>query len=127
MIYLSESPLDRDLLNHWRQEDKLFIQTKACGEVEDRIQRQILVIVVGHSGSGKTAIIQHISLKYRRQGWFVKPVKVLTEIVAAYLSNNIPENKTLFILNDPIGKESFDEIAYSSWEKHSEHIELRRF
>lgn len=30
------------------------------------------------------------------------------------------QNKTLFVLNDPIGKESVDEIAYDAWRQHEE-------
>lgn len=34
-------------------------------------------------------------------------------------------NKTLFVLNDPIGKESFDEIAYDAWIQREEKLTAR--
>lgn len=100
----------------------MFIPTKACEEVESLINTQNLVIVVGQSGSGKSAIIQHIALKYRSQGWAVKPVTRVDKIIKDYESNNILPNKTLFVINDPIGKESFDEIAFASWKENDLHL-----
>lgn len=100
----------------------MFISTKACDEVKKLANTQNLVIVAGHSGSGKSAIIQHIALKYRDQGWVVKPVTEVTNIITAHLLNHELKNKTLFVLDDPIGKESFDEIAYNFWKKNEEHL-----
>lgn len=100
----------------------MFIPTKACEEVESLINTQNLVIVVGQSGSGKSAIIQHIALKYRSQGWTVKPVTRVDKILEAYESNNILPNKTLFVINDPIGKDSFDEMAFASWKENDLHL-----
>lgn len=100
----------------------MFIPTTACKEVESLINKQNLVIVVGHSGSEKSAIIQHIALKYRSQGWAVKPVTRVDKILEAYESNNILPKKTLFVINDPIGKESFDEMAFASRKKYDSHL-----
>ncbi|XP_065935402.1 uncharacterized protein [Magallana gigas] len=111
-----ESAFDQAVFEQWQQDNYLFVSTNACKEVEKLIKRQNLVIVAGHSGSGKSAIIQHIALKYRSQGWIVRPVNDVAKIVDAYLL----QSKILFILNDPIGKESFDEMAYSSWRKHED-------
>lgn len=116
---LSESSLDLAIFDFWQEENVMFIPTKACEEVESLINNQNLVIVVGHSGSGKSAIIQHIALKYRSQGWTVKPVTEVDEILKAY---NILQHKTLFVINDPIGKESFDEMAFASWKKYDSHL-----
>lgn len=74
----------------------------------------------GHSGSGKKAIIKNIALKYRSQCWFVHSVNKVTDIIDAFQLNSVLENQTLFVLNDPIGKESFDEKAYAPWKKHEE-------
>ena len=81
-----------------------------------------MVIVIGHSGSGKSAIIQHIALKYRKEGWDVKPVDIVKEIKESYESGSFKEGKTLFVLNDPIGKDSFDDIEYQNWKKFEKTI-----
>lgn len=49
--------------------------------------------MTGHSGSGKSAIIQHIALKYRERGWSVKPIKGVEDIVNAFPSNETDEKK----------------------------------
>ncbi|XP_052703942.1 uncharacterized protein LOC128180116 isoform X2 [Crassostrea angulata] len=72
---LKESRIEKAIFDQWKQDEVCFILTKACEEVEKLIINRNLVIVAGHSGSGKSAIIQHIALKYREQGWTVKRVK----------------------------------------------------
>lgn len=43
------------------------------------------MIVAGHSGYGKSTIIKHIALEYRRQGWVVKLVTEVTEIICIFV------------------------------------------
>lgn len=117
-FFLLDLELEKHIFENWEQEDTTFIPTTALEEVEDKIKCQNLVIVLGSSGSGKSAIIQHIALEYRRLRWIVKPVKGVNEICKAFLSANILGNKTIFVLNDPIGKESLDEIRYHSWQTY---------
>lgn len=104
----------------WQEDDKLFISTKACEEVEKRINNQNFVIVTGNSGSGKSAIIQHIALKYRSRGWNVKMVYEVAEFLNVINAGRSQLQKTLFVVNDPIGKESIDELPFSLWRKHEE-------
>lgn len=109
------------MFHYWQKEDVMFIPTTACRAVERLIEKQNLVIVVGQSGSGKSAIIQHIALRYRYECWVVKPVTGVDKIIEAYESNNILP-KTLFVINDPIGKESFDINAFYTWTKYDSHL-----
>lgn len=69
--------------------------------------------MAGHSGSGKSAIIQHIALKYKEQGWTLRRVKMVKDIVDDCYSSRFQKNKTFFVLNDSLGKEAFDEILNS--------------
>lgn len=85
-------------------------------------ENQNIVIVAGHSGYGKSAIIQHIALQYREQGWTVKPVYKVEEIVYALSEEEMLKSKFLFVFNDPIGKESFDEMLYQSWMMHEQKL-----
>ena len=82
------------------------------------------VIVTGHSGSGKSAIIQHISLKYRKTGWAVKPVENIEQIIKAYESKDFEENMTLFVINDPIGNEVFEDSLHRTWKNYEKTITL---
>lgn len=112
-----ESQQHQAVFEDWEQINSKCIQTKACTKVESLIQKENLVIVVGHSGSGKSAIIQHIALKYRRQGWVVKKANEVKDVIDDFKSNNVLKNQTLVVLNDPIKKETFDEQEHKSWKK----------
>nr|XP_034330656.1 uncharacterized protein LOC105344498 isoform X23 [Crassostrea gigas]XP_034330657.1 uncharacterized protein LOC105344498 isoform X23 [Crassostrea gigas] len=119
---LKESQMEKSIFDQWEQDESCFISTNACEEVEKIIKSRNLVIVGGHSGSGKSAIIQHIALKYRKQGWTVRRVTEVKEIVNEYSSSRFQKNKTICVFNDPLGKESFDEILNNSWQRYEEEI-----
>ncbi|XP_065925460.1 uncharacterized protein [Magallana gigas] len=117
-----ESPVDRAIFMQWQDDNRQFVSTRACKEVEKLIKSQNLVVVTGNSGSGKSAIIHHIALCFRSQGWKVKPVYNVKEIADTYSSVDGSQSRLLFVFNDPIGNESFDEIAYNSWKEHDERL-----
>lgn len=83
--------------------------------MKKRIKSQNLVVVSGDSGSGKSAIIQHIALKYKKKRWSVKPLSDVQELVYTYLKGKRLKKNTLLVLNDPFGKESLDKIVYNLW------------
>nr|XP_034308583.1 ankyrin-3 isoform X2 [Crassostrea gigas] len=116
--------IEKDLFDQWKHEDLCFISTMASTAVEKIIKTKNLVIVTGHSGSGKSAIIQHIALKYREQGWRVKRVKKIQDIMDEYSSSRFEKDKTICVFNDPFGKESFDEILNNSWQTYEEELKL---
>nr|XP_034330481.1 uncharacterized protein LOC105323896 [Crassostrea gigas] len=119
-----ESRIEKAIFDQWKQDDIDFISTKACKEVEKNIKSRNLVIVAGHSGSGKSAIIQHISLQYREQDWTVRRIKKVEDIVDEYSSRRFQKNKTICVFNDPLGKEYFDEILNNSLQTYEEEIKL---
>lgn len=114
------------IIEQWVQENERFISTNACREVEKYFASHNLVIVAGHSGSGKSAIIQHIALNNRSQGFNVKPIDSVNEVIKLIFLNEVSEKqmRTVYVLNDPIGKGSFDEIAFNEWRKHEEKIKI---
>lgn len=120
--FVHESKVEKNIFEQWQNENKFFIQTKACKEVEKIIKNQNLVIVGGHSGSGKSAIIQHIALKYRGLGWIVIPIYKVQEIINVFNKKIELSNETLFVFNDPIGKDTFDDIKFNEWEKNEERL-----
>lgn len=99
-----------EIFELWQQENTMFIPTKASKAVEKITETTNLVIVTGNSGSGKSAIIQHIALKYRERGWNVKPVNEVNEIIKGK-----PTESKMILFDDSIGKEFLDEISYNSW------------
>lgn len=78
------------------------------------------MIVTGHSGSGKSAIIQHIALTYRSNEWIVKPIDNVDEFFKEFSTGKMMIKKTLFVFHDPIGKAYIDEIAYNRWQTREE-------
>lgn len=84
-----------------------------------------MVIVTGKPGTGKSAIVQHIALKYRKKGWTVKPVKRVEEIVNAISIVKGYKDKLFFVFNDPLGKQSIDIILYHSWKNGFETLASR--
>lgn len=73
------------------------------------------------TGSGKSAIVHQSALKYKRQGWNIKPVRSVMEMMQTMNSpSNTMKSKVLLVFNDPIGKESFEEMEYTTWKKYEE-------
>lgn len=122
LLFLSESQAEELLFDQWREEDKRFITTEACKQVENKIKSHNVVVVTGHSGSGKSAIVQHIALKYKNKGWIVKFVTRYDKIFEACTisENHSNNNNILFVMNDPIGKTIFNECLYQLWEGNKE-------
>nr|XP_022300220.1 uncharacterized protein LOC111108540 isoform X2 [Crassostrea virginica] len=112
---LQETEYEKSIFSQWQEDDDFFVSTKAAKNVGKMVETNNLVLVTGHSGSGKSAIIQHIALQYRGHGWIVKPVYSFKEINDAYKSENFDKGSHIFVFNDPIGKESYDEMSYNEW------------
>ena len=117
-VLFTEKVAEKDIFEQWENVDNTFVETKATEKIKLMIETKNLVIVTGFSGSGKSAIIQHIALDYRKKGWVIRPVDAIEEIKDDYNSESFKENKTIFVFNDPIGKEVFDDILYCFWKKY---------
>lgn len=73
-------------------------------------------------GSGKTSIVNHIALIYEQMGWQVYPIDEAREIKQCV---NLRDNmQMIFIFNDPIGKQSLDEIAYYYWNRLEDFLKM---
>lgn len=122
IIFILESLPDKATFDQWEKDDIYFVSTRASKKVEKMTENQNIVIVAGNSGYGKSAIIQHIALQYREQGWTVEPVNKVEEILYAFSEEEMLRSKVLFVFNDPIGKESFDKMLYQSWKELEEKL-----
>lgn len=99
-LFCTASCLDLEVIKQWQEEDKQFVETKASKEVERLIKCQNIVMVTGHTGSGKSAILHHVALKYRSQGWNVKQVRKVNGMIEMFDSSKIDIDRgTLFVLN----------------------------
>lgn len=86
------------------------------------MQNQNFVIVTGRPGSGKSAIIKHIALKYFDRGWIVKPVKMADEMFEICQTGKWSKYTVLFVLDDQIGKDSLNDIMYKIWDINTEKL-----
>lgn len=125
LVLSTEFSLNQVTLKQWQEDNKLFVERNASKEVERLLDSQNMVIVTGHPGSGKSEIVHHVALKLRKQGWNVKvihTVRVMIQIINSFTRGL--NDKTIFVLNDPIGKDSFDEIEYTIWRKYEESLKV---
>lgn len=67
LLFLSESQAEEFLFDQWREEDKRFIITRACKQVENKIESHNVVVVTGHLGSEnqRSCNTLHLSTKIR--------------------------------------------------------------
>lgn len=114
-------PFQKQQICQWKKENGAFLSTQACKEVEQRIIRQSVVLVIGHPGTGKSAIIQHIALQYkkcRREKWTLKPLQSIMDFKKAYSD----KTKTIFVINDPFGKDAIKTEECEFWHSYEQVI-----
>ena len=116
---------DISTFEFWEREDEHFKPTRVSEKVERMLKTGNIVIVVGLFETGKSLIIPHIGLKYREDSWLVKQVDTLNEILEIAEEEKFVKEKTLFVLNDPIGQWKIDDASYRYWRLHEE--TLQRF
>ncbi|XP_062604984.1 uncharacterized protein LOC134266774 isoform X2 [Saccostrea cucullata] len=109
--------LIEEKLESWEEEDQVFVETKSSTAVEKFIKEHPCVVVVGHPGSGKSAIIHHIALKMRKEGFSVIPIHRPGEITTYHNR----KNPQVFVTDDPCGEYTVNEHVYE-WAKYSEDI-----
>lgn len=121
VFFLSASPFQKEQICQWKRENSDFFSTKACEEVQHRIKSQRVIIVIGHPGTGKSAIIQHIALHYktnRKENWTLKPLQSIMDFKEAYSD----KTRTIFVINDPFGKRSIKTEECDFWSEYETFI-----
>ena len=103
VTFIQNRNIKRTYLKTDRTRTKCLFQQK-------QVKKLGKCLVTGHSDCGKTAIVQHFALRYRRHDWLIKPVDTVIEIKEAYTFKDNIKNNTMFVFNDPIGKESLSEV-----------------
>ncbi|XP_062605992.1 uncharacterized protein LOC134267803 [Saccostrea cucullata] len=109
--------LIEEKLLSWEKEDQVFVEIKPSTAVETFIRENPCVVVVGHPGSGKSAIIHHIALKLGREGFSIIPINRPEDI----LTYHNRRNPQVFVVDDPCGEYAVNDQA-NEWAKHSEDI-----
>ncbi|XP_062591784.1 uncharacterized protein LOC134253284 [Saccostrea cucullata] len=110
------------LLNIWREENKTFYITKGCKKVIKLIRNISIVTITGDQGSGKSAIAHHLALKYQNEGWSVIPIQDIRNMVGHI--DFTSSSKQLFVLDDPIGRETISQNCIEDWVELENTLEM---
>lgn len=118
VFFLSALSFKKTEIRQWKKENSDFYSTKACKDVEQRITNQSVVMVIGHPGTGKSAIIQHIALKRQNERWNLEPLQTIMDFEKTFSS----KEQTLYIINDPFGKNALKEKEREYWHSYGKMI-----
>ncbi|XP_063400264.1 uncharacterized protein LOC134684883 [Mytilus trossulus] len=102
-----------ELINKWRIEDKPFFFTRAGKLVYDMLESENIVMIIGQSGSGKSATARHIALKWISNGYDVVSVESVEQI----LGYRCKGTKQIFVIDDAVGKYSVNGSYVNQWER----------
>lgn len=117
-FFLSALPLKKIEIRQWKKKNSDFYSTQVCKEVEQRLTTHSVVMVIGHPGTGKSAIIQHIALQYKKEKWILEPLQSITDF-----ENMLSiKNKTIYVINDLFGKHAIKTKEWTFWRKNEETI-----
>lgn len=112
---------------HWAEENKTFVPTKASAFISEKLLTHDRIIITGSAGSGKSAIAQHIALKYAMENKRISYINALDEIEER-IPNMAGTDIDIFVIDDPIGKYRFDPLAFRWWRRQRKQLKyfLRR-
>lgn len=118
VFFLSALPFKKTQIRQWKKENSDFYSTQICKEVEKRLTTHSVVLVIGHPGTGKSAIIQHIALQYKKEKWILEPLQSITD----FENMDSNENKTIYVINDLFGKHAIKTKEWRFWRKNERTI-----
>ncbi|VDI57635.1 Hypothetical predicted protein [Mytilus galloprovincialis] len=109
--------IGQDLVE-WKENDKMFISTRAAKYILKCIKENSNVTITSSSGVGKTAILRHVALQMSAEGYDVLPIRDPGDIIKFYN----PKKKTLFVIDDLCGNYSLNQTDMKVWEPIIEQI-----
>ncbi|CAC5356691.1 miaA [Mytilus coruscus] len=106
--------MQEETLMNWSNELAKFVVTKASQSIYQRIQMDKLVAIIGSTGTGKSACAKNIALRLKNEyGYTIVSARQPSDITQYVL----PGTNQVFIIDDFIGKNAFDEAEAVSWEE----------
>ncbi|XP_062618896.1 uncharacterized protein LOC134280501 [Saccostrea cucullata] len=120
-----ESNIESDFLKEWQSDDKLFYDgITAVEELEERLLKNNIIMVVGGPGIGKTSLVRHIALKWHNQrreetgkelkSWKIFVISSFEELENIYNANKQSKDLQIYIFDDPIGIHALSKRQLSS-------------
>ncbi|VDI08125.1 Hypothetical predicted protein, partial [Mytilus galloprovincialis] len=77
------------------------------------LESENIVVIIGQSGSGKSATARNVALRWITYGYDVVPVESVEQI----LEYRCKETKQIFVIDDAVGKYSTNESYVNQWER----------
>lgn len=118
VFFLPALPFKKKTIHQWKEEHSDFYSTKACKEVEQRMKTHSVVMVIGHPGTGKSAIIQHIALQYKKEKWILEPLRSIMRFEATFSD----KKNTIYVINDLFGKGAMKREEWEYWRSNKKAI-----
>ncbi|VDI64260.1 uncharacterized protein MGAL_10B051639 [Mytilus galloprovincialis] len=107
------------MLKTWKDNDQMFIKTRAADHVLQCIKENSCVTITGSSGVGKTATLRHVAIQMVGEEYDVLMVTEPGDIT----NYNNPKKKTLFIFDDLCGNYSVHQSDIKKWDPVMEIIQ----
>ncbi|VDH89517.1 Hypothetical predicted protein [Mytilus galloprovincialis] len=109
--------ISQDLVE-WKENDKIFITTRASKNVLKSIKENSTVTITASAGVSKTAILRHVALQMSAEGYDILPVRHPRDIIE--FAN--PNKKTLYVVDDLCGNYSLNQTDMKIWEPFTDQI-----
>ncbi|XP_052103708.1 uncharacterized protein LOC127737213 [Mytilus californianus] len=106
-------------LKTWKDNDQMFIKTRAADHILQCIKENSCVTITGSSGVGKTATLRHVAIQMVGEGYDVLMVTEPSEIA----NYNNPKKKTLYVFDDLCGNYSVEQSDIKKWDPVMEIIQ----
>ncbi|CAG2241965.1 ANK [Mytilus edulis] len=104
-----------ETLQDWGRKLNKIVITKAIEFIYQKIMKRNIIVIVGPTGSGKSATAYYAAFKLRKNnGHTIIPVRQPDDIT----NYHMPGTKQIFIIDDFIGKYAVNETDVYLWEKH---------
>ncbi|XP_060079941.1 uncharacterized protein LOC132559349 [Ylistrum balloti] len=107
------------VVDTWYIDERDFCQTSAAETVVKYLETNKVVTIIGPPLSGKTMVGRHAALHTRSKNYAVFPISDPNEM-KDFLSK---EGKQVFVIDDPLGKNSVDLEKLEEWNIFNENLQ----
>ncbi|XP_033745970.1 uncharacterized protein LOC117331380 [Pecten maximus] len=108
IIFDIESSIKKDQLQcyieQWKVRDEKYFEPRCFSKIKETFVKNGCLTLIASPGDGKTATCMHLALQMMDCGYNILPVNTSKE-----LKKCNPAERTLFILDDPIGTNMLEE------------------
>lgn len=113
--YFCFAELQKETIQKWTHKlCNTFVVTNAAESAYQRIKSEKVVVIIGPTGTGKSSYAYYAAFKLKEENdYVIVPARQPSDITQYY----VPDTHQVFIIDDFIGKYSFDEADSASWEK----------